>query len=55
MTTGFEVALAKRTALTERLIEALVHLPHAQAVSIVSSFMSLDHLEKVVEFQEGRS
>ncbi len=47
--------LERRSALTMRLVAALKHLPHVQQIGIVSSFIGLDHLEQVVEFQENRS
>lgn len=45
-------AIRKRDGLTERLIQALEHLPQAQAVSIVSAFIPLNEFEDVVKFQE---
>jgi hypothetical protein len=48
-------AIQRRVDLTERLIVALNHLPQPRAVSIVSSFIPLRDLAKVVEFQEERS
>lgn len=48
-------ALEKRSALTERLVQALEPMTMAQAVGILASFIHLAKLQEIVEFQEGRS
>ncbi len=45
-------ALERRSALTNRLVAALEHLSQEAAVHVVSSFIDLDKLEEIVEFQE---
>lgn len=44
----------KRRALTERLIQALEPMTTAQAVSELATFYSLERLENVTKFEEGR-
>ena len=47
--------LKKRTDLTERLVASLSHLHRDTAVAIVTSWIGLDRLQEIVEFQENRS
>lgn len=44
--------LERRRDLTKRLNAALDHLSREAAILVVSSFISLDKLEEIVEFQE---
>ncbi len=46
--------LHRRNMLVIRLIAALAHLPPDQRLSVTSSFIPLDKLQEIVEFQEGR-
>ena len=46
--------LDRRSNLTERLAAALAHLNRNIAIGIVASFIPLDELEEMVEFQENR-
>ncbi len=45
-------AIDRRSALTDRLIAALDRFDMDEAVGIVSSFIPLDELEEMVQFQE---
>jgi hypothetical protein len=47
-------ALKRRADLTDRLVAALAHLDRDQAIAIVSSWIPLDELQDLVEFQENR-
>lgn len=51
-TQSMEEAIEKRDALTERLVTALDRFGMDEAVGILASFLSLDKLQEVVEFQE---
>lgn len=44
--------LERRRDLTKRLAASLDHLSQEAAILVVSSFIGLDKLEKIVEFQE---
>ncbi len=46
--------MEERARLTFRLIQALKDLPAARQVEIVSGFMALDRLRKMVIFQEEK-
>jgi len=52
MTKPFLPVIERRADLTKRLVAALKHLSRDAAVHVVSSFIGLDKLEEIVEFQE---
>ncbi len=45
---GLDQILERRNKAHERVIKALAHLPRDLALSIVLSWISIDHLEKNV-------
>lgn len=49
---ALEETLDRRSDLTVRLAKALAHIDRDRAIGIVSSFIPLDELEGIVEFQE---
>jgi hypothetical protein len=46
--------LHKRDVLVRRLMKALRHLPKERQYAVITSFMSLKELERIVEFQEAQ-
>lgn len=50
-----QAALDRRALLTDRLVAALDRFDMDEAVGIVSSFIPMEELAKLVLFQEGRS
>jgi hypothetical protein len=44
--------IERREAATKRLIAALQHVDRERAIFIICSFMSIDEVEKLAEFQE---
>jgi hypothetical protein len=50
--TRLEDLIAAREALTRRLMEALKHLTLEDQYSVLTSFLSLEDLRRLVEFQE---
>ncbi len=49
---GLAAAFEKREKLTLRLISALSHKSHEEMIFIITSFIPLNELEEIVEFQE---
>ncbi len=55
MESGMMEAIKRRTNATERLFKALKHLPTGQQIAIITSFIPLDDLEEIADFQEHRN
>lgn len=46
--------IERRNDLTERLVASLAHLDRDEALVVVSSWIALDTLKVVVDFQERK-
>jgi hypothetical protein len=51
-TDALNATIQRREELTWRLVKALAHFPREKQIAIITSFFSLDKLQKLVEFQE---
>lgn len=49
------IALEQRRDVELRIMAALQHVPRDRAMSIIMSFIPLEELEDIADFQEGRS
>jgi len=49
---SFMSTLKRRNDLVQRLMKCINHLPHEQQLVIITSWMSLDDLERCVKLQE---
>lgn len=47
--------LERRSKAEQRIVKALEHIRRERAMSIVMSFLPIEDLEEIADFQEGRS